>query len=74
MALVSADESLEAAQKAAEAGLLWFVQSVPEQFFRCGMRFTREGDVVELTKEQLEILQAEPNLKLTQALGIEGAE
>ena len=67
-------EFLVAAHKAAEDGLMWLVQSVPEQFFRCGMRFTREGYVLELTKEQLEILQAEPNLKLTQAFGIEGVE
>lgn len=68
------EESLVAAQKAAEEGRLWLVQSVGERFFRCGMQFDREGVVVELTDEQIAIIQDDPNLKMTRALSIEEQE
>jgi len=43
------------------------VQSKPERFRRAGIEFTREGvelDSEKLTKEQIEAINAEPNLTI----------
>ncbi|WP_434777688.1 hypothetical protein [Neisseria sp. Ec49-e6-T10] len=66
------DEDLnKSIQQAIDENRMFLICSIPDRFFRCGMMFTKEGEVHELTEEQVQIISKEPNLKMFPVAGIQ---